>query len=136
MLSARLSTQVNGPDEWTQTHKVAVPTPFDMLKWKSQEFEKDTLKFRTVVSYKNHSLQTHCRTISRCLQKGLEELMASTLALGFPGLLGVRDLVFAMRRVGGWTWYVRTQRNGYGRHVLEDTTDRAGGLSDVDVVQT
>ena len=79
---------------------VAAPTLFDLLKWKCNEHESKLLKYRTGVSYKNHPLQSYSRVISRCLQRGLEELMIRTPVLGFPGMLGVRDLIFAARRVG------------------------------------
>ena len=79
---------------------VAGPPLFDLLKWKCQEHGNKLVKYRTVVSYKNHPLQSYSRVISRCLQRGLEELMVRTTVLGFPGMLGLRDVIFAARRVG------------------------------------
>ena len=49
---------------------LTAPTLFDLLKWKFQEFETPALKFRTIVSYKHHALQSYCRVISRCLLEG------------------------------------------------------------------
>ena len=78
---------------------VSAPTLFELLKWKCKEHETAPLKFCTVVSYKNHPLQSCSRVISRCWQKGLEELMTRAPVLGFPGMLGVRDLIFSARCV-------------------------------------
>ena len=88
------------PDKSGKPVSVTAPTLFDLLKWKSQEFETPALKFRTIVSYKNHPLQLYCRVISRCLQKGLEETMGTVQTLGFSRMLGVRDMIFSARRLG------------------------------------
>ena len=82
--------------------RVATPTLFDLLKWKTDEQNTAALKFCTIVSYKNHPLRGYCWLISRCLQKGLEEVSTKVSGLGFSRMLGVRDLICFFGTACGW----------------------------------
>ena len=44
------------------------PCVFELMKWKSNEHVADGLKWRDIVSFKNHPLQQWSKVISRCLQ--------------------------------------------------------------------
>ena len=79
------------------------PSLFSLIQWKSREQNPDepTLKWRDVVSYKNHVLQSYSRIISWNLQVTCQCFYDSTLGLGFPMLLGVRDQVGLETRLRG-----------------------------------
>ena len=43
------------------------PGVFELMKWKSNEFVVDGLKWRDIVSFAGHPLQVWSRVVSRCL---------------------------------------------------------------------
>ena len=69
------------------------PALFSLPKWKSTEYdpENPVLKWRDIVSYKSHILQSYSRVVSRALQLLCAALHSSGVCLGFPNMLGVRD---------------------------------------------
>ena len=85
-----------------QPHKryPSAPAMFSLPKWKSTEYDPDNpvLKWRDIVSYKSHALQSYSRVISRALQLLCAFLHSSGLCVGFPNMLGVRDQIKAIQR--------------------------------------
>ena len=81
----------------------SAPSLFSLIKWKSPEQDPNepALKWRDVVSYKNHVLQSYSRIISTTLQVTCQCIYDSTLGLGFPMLLGVMDQVGLATRLRG-----------------------------------
>ena len=80
------------------------PSIFSLLKWKSDEHdqsEEGGLRWRDIVSFKNHPLQGWSRLISRSLQLLCSAVSAKKQNLGFATMLGVRDQIGALGRVGG-----------------------------------
>ena len=76
------------------------PCVFEVLKWKSNETVADGLKWRDIVSFKNHPLQQWSKIISRCLQALVNFLCNLGCGLGFAKMQGVRDQVHAAQRMG------------------------------------
>ena len=64
------------PQEGTRYPRA--PSLFSLIRWKSREQDQDepTLKWRDVVSYKNHVLQSYSRIISRTLQLTCQCILA------------------------------------------------------------
>ena len=76
------------------------PCVFELMKWKSNETVADGLKWRDIVSFKNHPLQQWSKVISRCLQALVNFLCDLGCGLGFAKMQGVRDQVHAAQRMG------------------------------------
>ena len=57
------------------------------------------MKWRDVVSYKGHVLQSYSRVVSRAVQLVCQCLYSETDSLGFPAMLGVRDQVQVAARL-------------------------------------
>ena len=76
------------------------PAIFSLPKWKSTEYDPDNrvLKWRDIVSYKSHALQSYSGVVSRALQLLCAFLHSSGVCLGFPNMLGVRDQIRATQR--------------------------------------
>ena len=59
--------------DMTQPQTPSVPplftaSIFSILKWKTDELTTAALRFRNIVSFKGHPLQSYSRVMSRCLQ--------------------------------------------------------------------
>ena len=76
------------------------PCVFELIKWKANEFVIDGLKWRGIVSFSGHPLQTWSRVMSRCLQTLLNCLIDHGFGLGFAKMQGVRDQLHAAARLG------------------------------------
>ena len=79
------------------------PALLSLRKWKSTEYDPENLvlKWRDIVSYKSHILQSYSRVVPRALQLLCAALHSSGICLGFPNMLGVRDQLKSVQRFVG-----------------------------------
>ena len=77
------------------------PGVFELMKWKSNEFVADGLKWRDIVSFAGHPLQAWSRVVSRCLHMLVNHLTDQGTGLSFAKMQGVRDQIHAAVRMGG-----------------------------------
>ena len=73
---------------------------FSILKWKTDELTTAALRFRDIVSFKGHPLQSYSRVMSRCLQLLVNALIEQSEGFGFACMPGVRDQLVAACRLG------------------------------------
>ena len=71
------------------------------MKWKSNEFVADGLKWRDIVSFAGHPLQAGSRVVSKCLQMLVNHLIDQGTGLAFAKMQGVRDQIHAVVCMGG-----------------------------------
>ena len=76
------------------------PSIFSILKWKTDELTTAALRFRDIVSFKGHPLQSYSRVMSRCLQLLVNALIEQSEGFGFACMPGVRDQLVAACRLG------------------------------------
>ena len=92
---------VRRPHNPNTPHFMKAPGVFELLKWKSNEFFVDGLKWRDIVSFAGHLLRAWSCVVSTCLQMLVNHLIDQRTRVGFAKMQGVRGQNHAAVHMGG-----------------------------------
>ena len=103
-----------GPSEGKKRRQVQPPSAFSLMKWRTQEHKTPPLiKWRDVFTFTNVVVQSLAKLVGRTLRLLLNEMYMTLTSLALPVMVGVRNLVNAVRNL-----HRRAVRSGCQRHVL------------------
>ena len=76
------------------------PSAFSLMKWKTNVLVREPLvKWRDVFAFTSVVVQSYSKLIGRCLRLLVNEMYLTLDSLALPVMLGVRDLVQAVRTI-------------------------------------